>query len=149
MKTYNTSAEMKESMRLSDRRVITELLARNRGELYQKLMSAGYRVHVISDVWTQVSKSNDESKIIVQLEIDPEGSNLDMVLLLPTESRECFPLGGSWKTKSTTKLTDDNIDFSLRRIESFFGIVTENDNTGAYVYENVVRDIKNDQKLAH
>lgn len=119
----------KESMRLANHRVRTPLskeMEEARDLLYGILANKGYIVKQKHAVWAIITKATG-SEYAVQLEIEPEGSNLDIVLLSDSadELDINFPLGGSWACKSSVKLVAGNIRFAVERIESFFGVVHE------------------------
>lgn len=101
------------------------------------LQSKGYAVEKVMAGWVKVSK--DETT--VQLEVDNPGANLDIVLLSEETDQydSAFPLGGSWATKSSVKVTEGNERFAVARVEAFFGTVAEGDDMNARVWETVQR----------
>lgn len=135
----------KESLRLADRRLpLSSDIEENRDLMYSLLKTKGYTVEELHPVWAVVAKNSDARGTTVQLEIDPDGSNLDIVLLSDTtdEIGGGFPLGGSWACKSTVKLTAGNIIFGVERIESFFGVVHEDRDHMASNWDNVQKNLK-------
>lgn len=106
-------------------------------DMLETLTGRGYYVERLRADWAMVTKDDT----VVQLEVDNPGANLDIILL----SRETgdydikFPLGGSWATKSSVKLTECNVNFGVARIEAFYGVVKEGDRYGAQVWEDVQR----------
>jgi len=136
----------KESLRLANHRVrkpLHEDIEDARDILYEMLENKGYTINRKHAVWAIVTKTT-ASPNAVQLEIEPEGSNLDIVLLsdYTDELGGGFPLGGSWACKSSVKLTAENVKFAVERIESFFGIVHEGREHMAQNWESVQRHLK-------
>lgn len=128
---------------LIERRTLTTKQSEVRKQLISTLEKRGYSVEEIAGPWMKVTRPQTHPDYTVQLEVEPEGSNLDIVLLsdytkaLTSE----FPLGGSFAISSTVKLTEDNVDFAADRIASFFGEINEEDvntvRTWEYVQQNL------------
>lgn len=136
---------MKESLRFADRRLpLDTKLEEAQHLLYRMLEEKGYTITRVHLAWAIVSKPAVDRKTVVQLEVDPDGSNLDIILLSDTtdDIEGGFPLGGSWACKSTVKLTYDNIRFACERIESFFGVVVAGNEHSASNWESVQRHLK-------
>lgn len=104
-------------------------------QIIETLATKGYSVEKVMEDWVKISKG----ETIVQLEVRNPGANLDIVLLSEkTDKYDTeFPLGRSWVTKSSVKVTEGNQSFAVARIEAFFGVVTEDDELNARVWEMV------------
>lgn len=113
-----TEDVMKESLRLSNLFSVTGEQQELWAELSIRLKNAGYGVKEVTERWFYVT-SGDKT---LQLEIDPKGSNLDMVVLdyYTASLGNSFPLGGSWAETSSVKLIPGNLNFALKRIETMF-----------------------------
>lgn len=113
-----TADTMKESLRMSNRETITDEHKELWAKLSDELERAGYTVETVTDRWFYVHSGEKT----LQLEIDPDGSNLDMVILgeYTASLGNGFPLGGSWAEKSTVKLVKGNLNFTLKRVELMF-----------------------------
>jgi hypothetical protein len=145
-----TQETLKESNRLADRRLPLEKeLEESQHLLYEMLEARGYTITKVHLVWAIVSKPVTHQGTQVQLEIDPEGSNLDIILLSDAtkELGGGFPLGGSWACKSSVKLTYDNIRFAANRIEEFFGVINEGDQYAAQTWASVQSQLRYEESL--
>lgn len=101
------------------------------------LAAKGYDVVHMGEGWVKVSKGD----VTVQLEVDNPGANLDIVLLTDEadDYDTPFPLGGSWMPSSTVKLVEGNVNFAVARVQAFFGVVAEDDDMNARVWEMIQR----------
>lgn len=115
--------EYKESLRLSNRLDITEEHKHLWAELEKILEREAYTVQTVTERWFYVTSGDNT----LQLEIDPKGSNLDIVIIDEyTQSLgNGFPLGGSWAEKSCVKLVEGNLDFAKDRIAQMFAKAEE------------------------
>lgn len=113
-----TENTMKESLRLSNRFSVTDEQKVLWAELSELIVQAGYEVKEVTERWFYVT-SGDKT---LQLEIEPEGSNLDMVILddYTASLGNGFPMAGSWAEKSLVKLVPGNLNFALKRVKEMF-----------------------------
>ena len=146
MKTFNKSRN--DDMVAAERRQLTKELLADRNSLESTLERRGFNVEILSPAWMQVRYSGQPDSV-VQLEIDPQGSNLDIVLLsdYTRALRSRFPLGGSFAISSSVKLLSDNIEFAANRIASFFGVIAPEDQHAVTNWKYVQSNLQWEKRM--